>query len=196
MLMKGFILAMAIALGAMSATAQTKEYTDELAVTINGNGAGTQEATIIVTENSDGTYRLALNKFVLGNMIPVGNIVIDGIETNGDDVKNFATVQEITITPGDGNAGSWIGPSLGKVPVNLEGKMSDERLYCTIEIDLTGTLGQAIRVTFGSDDFTGIENINSVEEGKIIYDLTGRRVETIKASGIYIINGKKQFIVQ
>jgi hypothetical protein len=196
MLMKGFILAMAIALGAMSATAQTKEYTDELAVTINGNGAGTQKTTIIVTENSDGTYRLALNKFVLGNMIPVGNIVIDGIETNGDDVKNFATVQEITITPGDGNAGSWIGPSLGKVPVNLEGKMSDERLYCTIEIDLTGTLGQAIRVTFGSDDFTGIENINSVEEGKIIYDLTGRRVETIKASGIYIINGKKQFIVQ
>jgi hypothetical protein len=194
--MKGFILAMAIALGAMSATAQTKEYTDELAVTINGNGAGTQKTTIIVTENSDGTYRLALNKFVLGNMIPVGNIVIDGIETNGDDVKNFATVQEITITPGDGNAGSWIGPSLGKVPVNLEGKMSDERLYCTIEIDLTGTLGQAIRVTFGSDDFTGIENINSVEEGKIIYDLTGRRVETIKASGIYIINGKKQFIVQ
>ena len=187
---------MAIALGAMSATAQTKEYTDELAVTINGNGAGTQETTIIVTENSDGTYRLALNKFVLGNMIPVGNIVIDGIETNGDDVKNFATVQEITITPGDGNAGSWIGPSLGKVPVNLEGKMNDERLYCTIEIDLTGTLGQAIRVTFGSDDFTGIENINSVEEGKIIYDLTGRRVETIKASGIYIINGKKQFIVQ
>lgn len=196
MLMKGFILAMAIALGAMSATAQTKEYTDELAVTINGNGAGTQKTTIIVTENGDGTYRLALNKFVLGNMIPVGNIVIDGIETNGDDVKNFATVQEITITPGDGNAGSWIGPSLGKVPVNLEGKMSDERLYCTIEIDLTGTLGQAIRVTFGSDDFTGIENINSVEEGKIIYDLTGRRVETIKASGIYIINGKKQFIVQ
>lgn len=196
MLMKGFILAMAIALGAMSATAQTKEYTDELAVTINGNGAGTQKTTIIVTENSDGTYRLALNKFVLGNMIPVGNIVIDGIETNGDDVKNFATVQEITITPGDGNAGSWIGPSLGKVPVNLEGKMNDERLYCTIEIDLTGTLGQAIRVTFGSDDFTGIENINSVEEGKIIYDLTGRRVETIKASGIYIINGKKQFIVQ
>ena len=196
MLMKGFILAMAIALGAMSATAQTKEYTDELAVTINGNGAGTQKTTIIVTENSDGTYRLALNKFVLGNMIPVGNIVIDGIETNGDDVKNFATVQEITITPGDGNAGSWIGPSLGKVPVNLGGKMNDERLYCTIEIDLTGTLGQAIRVTFGSDDFTGIENINSVEEGKIIYDLTGRRVETIKASGIYIINGKKQFIVQ
>lgn len=196
MLMKGFILAMAIALGAMSATAQTKEYTDELAVTINGNGAGTQETTIIVTENSDGTYRLALNKFVLGNMIPVGNIVIDGIETNGDDVKNFSTVQEITITPGDGNAGSWIGPSLGKVPVNLEGKMSDERLYCTIEIDLTGTLGQAIRVTFGSDDFTGIENINSVEEEKIIYDLTGRRVDTIKASGIYIINGKKQFIVQ
>ena len=196
MLMKGIILAMAIALGELSATGQTKEDTDELAVTINGNGAGTQKTTIIVTENSDGTYRLALNKFVLGNMIPVGNIVIDGIETNGDDVKNFATVQEITITPGDGNAGSWIGPSLGKVGVNREGKMSDERLYCTIEIDLTGTLGQAIRVTFGSDDFTGIENINSVEEGKIIYDLTGRRVETIKASGIYIINGKKQFIVQ
>ena len=46
-------------------------------------------------------------------------------------------------------------------------------------------------------EFTGvtdIENIQGENEVKTIYDLTGRRVETITASGIYIINGKKVFV--
>ena len=41
---------------------------------------------------------------------------------------------------------------------------------------------------------TGIENIQGENEVKTIYDLTGRRVETITASGIYIINGKKTLV--
>ena len=46
-------------------------------------------------------------------------------------------------------------------------------------------------------EFTGvtdIENIQGENEVKTIYDLTGRRVETITASGIYIINGNKVFV--
>lgn len=41
---------------------------------------------------------------------------------------------------------------------------------------------------------TGIENV-TVENGvKAIYDLTGRRVESVTAPGIYIVNGKKVLV--
>ena len=41
---------------------------------------------------------------------------------------------------------------------------------------------------------TGVENVE-VESGvNVIYDLTGRRVEAITASGIYIVNGKKTLV--
>ena len=41
---------------------------------------------------------------------------------------------------------------------------------------------------------TGIENVEVENEVKTIYDLTGRRVETITAPGIYIVNGKKVLV--
>ena len=69
--MKKFLLTIAVALTALSATAQTKSYTDNLIVEINGEGSEPQETTINVTKNNDGTYCLSLNKFVLGGMIQV-----------------------------------------------------------------------------------------------------------------------------
>lgn len=43
-------------------------------------------------------------------------------------------------------------------------------------------------------DTTGIENV-TVENGvKAIFDLTGRRVESVTAPGIYIVNGKKVLV--
>lgn len=196
MLMKKFLLTIAVALTALFATAQTKSYTDNLIVEINGEGSEPQETTINVTKNNDGTYCLSLNKFVLGGMIQVGNIVVDNIEvTNEDGINKFATVQNILIAPGDEKVDLWIGPMLGEVPVDLKGKMTDDRLYCTIDIDFTSTLGQKIHVTFGTDDITtGIEETIGTDSVKVIYDLTGRRVDTVTSSGIYIINGKKCFI--
>ncbi len=41
---------------------------------------------------------------------------------------------------------------------------------------------------------TGVENVEVENEVKAIYDLTGRRVETITAPGIYIVNGKKVLV--
>ena len=44
------------------------------------------------------------------------------------------------------------------------------------------------------DGTTGIEGVEVENEVKAIYDLTGRRVETITAPGIYIVNGKKVLV--
>ena len=41
---------------------------------------------------------------------------------------------------------------------------------------------------------TAIENVEVENEVKVIYDLTGRRVEAITAPGIYIVNGKKTLV--
>ena len=174
----------------------TKEYTDNLVVTIDSESTEPQETTINVTEYIDGTYSLSLSNFVLGGEIKVGNIVVDYIQaTEENGIKSFATLQNILITAGEGNADEWLGPMLGEVPVDLKGYMNDEQLYCTIGIDMTATLGQVITVTFGTDSFTGIENIVAGEGAKVIYDITGRRVNAVTVPGIYIINGKK-FIIK
>ena len=41
---------------------------------------------------------------------------------------------------------------------------------------------------------TGVENVVVENEVKAIFDLTGRKVETISALGIYIVNGKKVLV--
>ena len=44
------------------------------------------------------------------------------------------------------------------------------------------------------DGTTGVENVVVENEVKVIYDLTGRRVEAITAPGIYVVNGKKVLV--
>ena len=148
--MKKFLLTTFMAVTTIIAMAQTKTYTDNLVVTILGSSTDPQETTIFVEQDTDGTYKLALNNFVLDGMIQVGNIVLDGItaaESNG--IKYFQVKQDILITAGEGNEEDWFGPQLGNVPVDLTGKMDAEKLYCTIDIDMSEMLGQTINVVFG-----------------------------------------------
>ena len=190
--MKKTLLTFLFAVATVVAMAQTTTYTDNLIVTIDGESADPQETTIFVEQNADGTYKLALNNFVLGD-IQVGNIVLDNItttESNG--IKSFQTSQEISITAGEGNEEDWMGPFLGAIPVSLTGEMDAERLYCVIDIEM---MGQIINVVFGEEEaVTSIENITVENGAKVIYDLTGRKVDAITTAGIYIVNGKKVLV--
>lgn len=47
---------------------------------------------------------------------------------------------------------------------------------------------------YTADSFTSIESVNAEVENNVIYDLTGRRIEKITESGIYIVNGKKVLV--
>ena len=173
--------------------ASVVEYTDNLVVTINGESTDPQMTTIIVKQNADDTYKLALNNFVLGGMFQVGNIVLDGITaTENNGIKSFQTSQDIFITAGDGNEDDWMGPMLGAIPVSLTGKMDAEKLYCTIDIDLGEMI---VNVVFGEQDaVTNISNITVENDASVIYDLTGRKVDAITTAGIYIVNGKKVLV--
>ena len=174
-----------------------RSYEDNLVVTVNGM-ATEQRTTINVDEKVDGTYTLSLNNFMLTSndgVIPVGNIVLHNIETQVvDGVHNFAVKQDIVITEGSVEADFWMASILGNVPVDLTGKMTEHKLYCNIDIDMTANLGQVINVKFGKEDLSGIENITMENSANVIYDLTGRKVDAITTAGIYIVNGKKVLV--
>ena len=50
---------------------------------------------------------------------------------------------------------------------------------------------KAISMRVEGEDVTSIENLGITIESDVIYDLMGRRVETMTEGGIYIVNGKK-----
>lgn len=136
------------------------DYTDKLQVLVNGSGA-TQEATISLIEEEDGTTTLMLNNFCLddgnGTVMPVGNIVLKNVAdaiapTAGE--KAYAFNGKIKIEPGtmDG-VDTWLGPMLGEVPVELRASLKGSNLYAVIDINMMETLDQIINVVFGSRNY-------------------------------------------
>ena len=85
--------------------------------------------------------------------------------------------------------------------IDMKGKINEQQLYCTIDIDMMSTLQQIIKVTFGKDIVTGVTTI-TVEGNQFVnvYALNGtllrKEVKQQDAlndlqSGIYVVNGKK-----
>ncbi len=182
----------------------SKTYTDNLIVSINEVSSEPMAANIVLDEMSDGTYTLSLKNFALvdgENEIPVGNITLPGITlTEGQGCKEFATKQIIAIQPGEtGAAEDWIGPMLGDVPIDMQGQLTAEKLYCTIDIDMMESLGQIIKVTFG-EELTGIAAVQGNAARVNVYGIDGRIVRSnVSAAdalnglprGIYVVGGKK-----
>lgn len=196
--MKKFLLTIAIAATTLVSMAQTTNYTGNLVVAINDFPMPAQEETIIV-ENNNGTYTLRLNNLILndgeGTIMPVGNIVLNDLtatEENG--IKTIDAEQTTIITPGDDSKlpadSYWMEFEEG-VPVKLNAKFTDSNLECKIDIDLEIMW---VSVTFNGENTTDIKNIVVESKPKNIFDLTGRRIETITTPGIYIVNGKKVII--
>ena len=159
--MKQTLLSIAIALAAflgfnIEAGAQTtKTYTDDLIVTINGESTEPQSTTVSVEFLENGNINFLLKNFNLMGEINVGTIEINDIQVvHGRRFGSFLYKDDINILPGDveGVAESeYLGPMISPIPLKLKGKVSDDKLFVTIDIDMTSTLGQVIYVTFGTD---------------------------------------------
>ena len=143
--------------------ANAKVYTEQLLVTINGETSDPQMTDVTVVDNGNSTINFVLKNFILssgGTDVPVGNIVVENIDVakGKDGLDYFSFVGDIMIQPGDKEGVEmWMGPmicaSAGAIPLNLQGKMNDEKLYVTIDIDMQSTLGQIVYVQLGTDDF-------------------------------------------
>lgn len=202
---KNLLLLLFSVMACVAGAQTTRTYTDKLVVTIDGESTEPMDATILLEETVDGTYNLSLQNFYLvsgDDALPVGNINVTGLTTTGEgSYKTIAADQVIQITPGEPEDAGWVGPMLGDVPIKLAGKLTDEKLYCAIDIDMSESLGQVIAVVFGSDMLVdGIRPVPQTNGAVDVYTLKGvcvrRGVAEASAlkglrRGVYVVNGKK-----
>ena len=180
----------------ISLTAMANDYTDKLMVTVNGVSSE-QMATITVEKEENGLYTFSLKNFCLeskdddGNAtrIGVGNIVLSDREgTTADGVTIITFDGNITIAEGDDpEIGFWMGPMIGEVPIVMEARFNDEKLYCEIHIDLMATLEQMVEVTFGTDFNLGVELKKAETTAPAaFYTLGGQRISTPQRGQVVI----------
>lgn len=212
--MKKFLLTFLsiLALGITTAAAQddatvvsTKNYEENLIITINGDSSDKIPANITVDHMSDGTINFSLKNFklVVGEQsMYVGNINLNGVlveQKSG--YEAISTTQTIQIVPGNEEGvkeEEWLGPMLGDVPIVLNGKIDDTHLYVNIDIDMRAAINQVINVVAGeADKVTGIANATKQEAATNsgVYTLSGVRVaDALNAAlpkGVYIVSGRK-----
>ncbi len=134
----------------------TTVYTDKLTVTVNGDGT-TQETAVNVEFLEDNYINFILKNFTLvaadGNEMYVGNIAVDNLFlTNKGEYDSFSFNGNLQIQEGDkAGVDTWVGPLLGNVPLVMKGKITGDKLYVTIDIDMMSSINQIVQVQFGSD---------------------------------------------
>ena len=133
---------------------ESTDYSGFLTVTVNGNSADSQITTIRLIKNTDASYSFALDNFILGageDAMPIGNILLKNL-TVSEDGKTFTANQTIQITEGNKEGvTSWLGPQLGDVPVVLSATKNGDNMTADIDIDMTNTIGQIIKVSFAPE---------------------------------------------
>ena len=137
-----------------------KVYTEPLVVSVNGLSSEPQQTAVTVYDNGDGTINFELKNLVLeqdGITMGVGNIALDNlsVEEGSDGLFHFRYDGSLTISAGDKEGVDfWMGPMLGEIPLKLVGRMNDNKLFVTIDIEMeVNGVNQTIHVQLGTDDF-------------------------------------------
>lgn len=200
--MKKFLLSFTLCLVAIAAMAQ-KQYTEKIAVTLNGAAFPDATSTLSLTKNDNGTCDILLPNFLLPSPEPgadpmyVGTIDLKGVKLEkGEKADKISIDTNIEILPGNMDGvitEQWIGPMLGPVPIKLEGELNDTDMSATINIAMPG---MDIVVTIGEPIQSGIGQLTVQHAAdKAVYSLSGVRVANAWSNalpkGIYIVGGKK-----
>ena len=150
-----------MAAAVIALTASAKEYTDQLAITLNGSAPIVSEAKITVTpvEGKENTYDIVLNDFNFSGM-PIGDVTITGVTgtttstAGGYTFFNEVKEQEATIT-GESPIAAMLG---NKVNVSIKpgSWMNENELHMVINLPVViPQLGQDFDVVamFGSHGY-------------------------------------------
>ncbi|MCD8282411.1 MAG: calycin-like domain-containing protein, partial [Prevotella sp.] len=148
----------------LALAANANDFTDDLALTVMGSTT-TTETTVSVTQQENGNYTFTLPNLsvkVLVMTVNVGTVVISDIE--GVDMGNgnvlLSAEKDIEIQEGDDESvTTWVGTTMGEVPVVFNAVMSEYELNAEMSLSMTYS-GMSITAaaTFGSaitDEYSG-----------------------------------------
>lgn len=163
-------------------------YTETIHVNVTTVSSGSvlegmpKETTVNVGYLDENTIDFNLDNFFfqLGtDNLYVGNIKLRDLTlTDEEYCKTFSYSGNVTISNGTDPAdAAWMGSSLGEIPLQLAGKMTDDHLYVTITIDMAAQLGQSIFVQLGDD----IRDITDVYDYMDVLDANGTIKENATA---------------
>ena len=173
---KLFTFMMLLASSLVATAAESTSYPGMLAVVINGNVVQPTPNQIVLNKEDDGKYELQLKNFILvqeGQPMPVGNIVLKGIEAVEEDGKIvLESKQDITIEAGDlPDIPMWMGPMLDPVPVEVKAIVNGDVLTADIAVPLAN---QDVKVVFDSRTFqllnAGFEEFHTAKAGNATSD--------------------------
>lgn len=161
-----------IVLTAISLSAMATDYSDTLAVTVNGQTIY-KNATITLSEKESGTYTLTLKNLIAGTDA-LGTITFDDCYAKQTD-RGMIFDENITTTIADGDnirGITWTGPSLGDINFSLRASLADNKLQAVIVFTTTGASPKTYSIRFGD----GIHLYNGSFE--TFKDKNGKDVET------------------
>ena len=131
------------------------------------NGSTVEVLENIVVEFNEAIYNYMLNSLKLVNTADNSEIALNGV----------AEGNILTLTPNsDVASGTYRLANIKNIVNN------------------SYTPAEEIEYTITVNTSTAIEEVETEVENDVIYDLTGRKIETITKGGIYIVNGKKVLV--
>ncbi len=173
-----------------AATGESTDYPGYLSVTMGTPIVTDQEATVTITDNGDGTCTFSLPNLTLGDLGPVGDIVLEGVTmTEGENgATNYAgTAEDMSLLNGVIHAG-----------VVLEGTISaDDKVNMTINVSWymdypANTQVMPIVVTFKSDKSDSVNDV--IDNAATIYGTSGAVVINGYTGDAYIYNIAGQLV--
>ena len=194
----------------LTATEQTQDYTDATAVAVFTVAPGED---VQVTFNKVGEW---IHQYIFvdfdadgftasiaegSDWEPAGDLVAYSFYNNDGSSDEYGWNSVGTVITGN-NRNTPSMPSFKAPEAVGEYRMRIKQDWSNIDPmgdsdgkfgDFKANGGQIIDVILSVTAPEGIENIENAEV-KAIYDLTGRKIETITKAGIYIVNGKKVLV--
>ena len=187
----------------------SSKYVNTMAVKVEVVEAGEEpEEPETPAEVKEYTVTEALAAYVDGQQIPaiVKGYIVGAMNSTGYVPEFGATTVNTNILLSDNadetDVTNCIIVQLPKGSIRNELNLVDHSDYYKKEIKITGSIEmyfkQAGLKNPTAYEFTGATGISEMKgenaEVKVIYDLTGRRVEAITTPGIYIVGGKKVLV--